>query len=264
MLGFGAIGSIPDFGRRIPLNVLAVIPARYASTRLPGKPLVPLAGKAMVQHVVERTRSAKLVSRVVVATDDARIEAAVHAFGGEALMTRAEHHSGTERMAEVASRIDADVYVNVQGDEPLIEPAAIDAAVEALVSDNAVLVATLSTPLRRADDIIDPHVVKVVTDFDGNALYFSRAPIPWVRDAGEIVISAGQYQKHIGLYVFRRDTLREFPTLPRGDLERLEKLEQLRLLENGIPIRVVETPYDAVSVDTPEDIPRVEQLIRRI
>jgi 3-deoxy-manno-octulosonate cytidylyltransferase (CMP-KDO synthetase) len=223
-----------------------------------------LAGKAMVQHVVERARSAKLVSRVVVATDDARIEAAVHAFGGEALMTRAEHHSGTERMAEVASRIEADVYVNVQGDEPLIEPAAIDAAVEALVSDNAVLVATLSTPLRRADDIIDPHVVKVVTDFDGNALYFSRAPIPWVRDAGEIVISAGQYQKHIGLYVFRRDTLREFPTLPRGDLERLEKLEQLRLLENGIPIRVVETPYDAVSVDTPEDIPRVEQLIRRM
>jgi 3-deoxy-manno-octulosonate cytidylyltransferase (CMP-KDO synthetase) len=217
----------------------------------------------MVERVVERVRRAKLVSRVVVATDDARIAAAVQAFGGEALMTRAEHHSGTERMAEVAARIAADVYVNVQGDEPLIEPAAIDAAVKAVTANKSVRVSTLSTPLRRAEDIIDPHVVKVVTDLDGNALYFSRAPIPWVRDAEERAVSSGQYQKHIGLYVFRRETLRKFPALRRGALERLERLEQLRLLENGIAIRVVETPYDAVSVDTPEDIPRVEQLIRR-
>jgi 3-deoxy-manno-octulosonate cytidylyltransferase (CMP-KDO synthetase) len=245
------------------LNVLAVIPARYASTRLPAKPLVELAGKPMVQRVYERARQAKLVTRVVVATDDERIVAAVKAFSGEALMTRADHRSGTERMAEVASHILADIYVNVQGDEPLIEPAAIDAAVEAMAADESVCVSTLCVPITRAEDIANPNVVKVVADFDGNALYFSRAPIPWVRDPSDVEAGAVRHFKHLGIYVFRRDALLEFPTLPPGELERLEKLEQLRLLENGIPIRVVETEHDSVSVDTAEDVTRVEQMLRK-
>ena len=243
------------------MTVVAVIPSRYASTRLPAKPLAELAGKPMVQHVYERARGAKLVTRVVVATDDERIVAAVQAFGGEALITRADHRSGTERMAEVASHIAADIYVNVQGDEPLIEPAAIDAAVKAM-NDDAVRVATLCVPIAHAQDIGNPNVVKVVTDFEGNALYFSRAPIPWVRDPGDAEAGSVRHFKHLGIYVFRRDALLEFPTLPPGELEHIEKLEQLRLLENGIPIRVVETEHDSVSVDTPEDLARVEKLLR--
>ena len=228
---------------------------------MPAKPLALLAGKPMVQHVYERARQAKRVTRVVVATDDERILAAVQAFGGEALMTRADHRSGTERMAEVASHIPADIYVNVQGDEPLIEPAAIDAAVEAM-NDDSVRVATLCVPITHAQDIGNPNVVKVVTDFEGNALYFSRAPVPWVREPSEVQDGSPRHFKHLGIYVFRRDALLEFPTLPPGELEHLEKLEQLRLLENGIPIRVVETEHDSVSVDTPEDLARVEAIIR--
>lgn len=246
------------------LNVLAVIPARYASSRFPGKPLARLAGKPVVQHVYERARAAGRVSRVVVATDDQRVLSAVREFGGEGCMTRSDHRSGTERIAEVAAQIAADLYVNVQGDEPLIEPAAIDAAVAALAEEEAAQVATLAVRLRRPQEIVDPNVVKVVVNFDGNALYFSRAPIPWVRDAGgEVVATAPRHLKHIGLYVFRRATLLEFAALPPGELERLEKLEQLRLLENGIPIRVVETPYDSIGVDTPEDLARAEALLRQ-
>ncbi len=217
----------------------------------------------MVQHVYERARQAKLVTRVVVATDDERIVAAVRAFGGEALMTRADHRSGTERMAEVASHVPAEIYVNVQGDEPLIEPAAIDAAVEAMAKDESVRVATLCVPIAHAEDIRNPSVVKVVADFEGNALYFSRAPIPWVRDPGDVEAGSIRHFKHLGIYVFRRDALLEFPTLPPGELERLEKLEQLRLLENGISVRVVETEYDSVSVDTAEDLARVEAILRK-
>jgi 3-deoxy-manno-octulosonate cytidylyltransferase (CMP-KDO synthetase) len=243
--------------------VLAVIPARYASTRLPGKPLVALAGRPMVQHVYERVRRAQRVSRVVVATDDDRIAGAVAAFGGEAIMTRADHRSGTERMAEVAARIHAEIYVNVQGDEPLIEPAAIDAAVKVLLDDASAQVSTICTPLRRAEDLLDANVVKVAMDFEGRALYFSRAPIPWIRDPGDAALGSSHHFKHLGLYAFRRETLIEFPALPPGVLEHLEKLEQLRLLENGIPIRVVETPHDSVSVDTPGDAARVETLLRQ-
>jgi 3-deoxy-manno-octulosonate cytidylyltransferase (CMP-KDO synthetase) len=242
------------------MSILAVIPARYASTRLPGKPLVPLGGKPMIERVWERVRQARSVSSVVVATDDERIRSAVEAFGGEVAMTRADHRSGTERVAEVAAaRSDAEILVNVQGDEPLIEPAAIDAAVEAILSDAAVNVATLAVPITNPGDIMDPNVVKAVLDFDGNALYFSRAPIPWVRDREGPVHA--RHLKHLGLYVFRRAALLEFPTFPQGDLERIEQLEQLRWLENGYRIRVAETEYDSVSVDMPEDVARVEQLL---
>jgi 3-deoxy-manno-octulosonate cytidylyltransferase (CMP-KDO synthetase) len=242
------------------MNVLAVIPARYASTRLPGKPLVPLGGKPMIQRVWERVRQAQSVSDVIIATDDERIRSAVQAFGGDVAMTRSDHRSGTERVAEAAlARGDAEIIVNVQGDEPLIEPSAIDAAVEAVREDLEVSVATLAVPISKPADIMDPNVVKAVLDFDGNALYFSRAPIPWVRDRSGPVHA--KHLKHLGLYVYRRAALLEFATFPQGDLERIEQLEQLRWLENGYRIRVAETEYDSVSVDVPEDIPRVEQLL---
>lgn len=241
-------------------NVIAVIPARYDSSRFPGKPLASIAGRPMIHHVVERARQARRVSRVVVATDDDRIRSAVEAFGGEAAMTRRDHRSGTERIAEVAARIPAEIYINVQSDEPLISPGVIDAAVDAISSDADTQVATLCVPVSQASEIMDPNVVKVVADFDGNALYFSRAPIPWVRDAAEPV--AARHFKHIGIYAFRRDALLEFPTLPPGELEHLEQLEQLRWLENGYRIRVGECEYSGVAVDIPADVARVEEILR--
>jgi 3-deoxy-manno-octulosonate cytidylyltransferase (CMP-KDO synthetase) len=242
---------------------IAIIPARFAATRLPGKPLVALAGKTMIERVWARARGAEKISRVIVATDDERILRAVTGFGGEAVMTRFEHRSGTERVAEVAAtavREGDDIFVNVQGDEPLIEPEAIDAVVEAIESEEGVSIATLAVPITRPADIMDPNIVKVVLDFDGNALYFSRAPVPWVRDRDAPVHA--RHLKHLGLYAFRREALLDFPTLPLGDLERIEQLEQLRWMENGYKIRVAETSHDSVSVDVPEDVTRVEQMLR--
>ena len=250
------------------LTVLAVIPARYASSRFPGKALAIISGKPMIQHVFERARQAHDVSRTVVATDDDRILSAVKEFGGDAVMTRPDHRSGTERVAEVAAQIEAEIYVNVQGDEPLIDPAAIDAAVAELQSEgdspaaDRPLVATLCSVIADPREIIDPNIVKVVFDFQGDALYFSRAPIPWVR--GEKTAVGSAHWKHQGLYAFRRDILLEFPTLPPGQLEKLEQLEQLRLLENGYKIRVVETEHDSLSVDVPADIVRIEQLLSTV
>jgi 3-deoxy-manno-octulosonate cytidylyltransferase (CMP-KDO synthetase) len=241
-------------------KVVVVIPARYGATRLPGKPLVSLAGKPMIQRVFERARLAKTPTRVIVATDDERIVKAVEAFGGEARMTRSDHRTGTERVAEVAAHVDGDVFVNVQGDEPLLDPGAVDAAVNALLEDPPAAVATVATLIKTPADIMDPHVVKTVLDFDSNALYFSRAPIPWVRDSANHVVV--RHWKHLGLYVFQRDALLEYPTLPQGDLERIEQLEQLRWMENGVKIRVAEVEHDAVSVDVPEDVVRVEKLLQ--
>jgi len=242
-----------------PVNVVAVIPARYGSTRFPGKALAPIAGKPMVQHVFERAKAASRVSRAVIATDDERILQAVAGFSGDAMMTRVEHKSGTERMAEVATHVEADIYVNVQGDEPLMDPAAIDAVIEAMTEDESVKVATICTPISDPSEIMDPNVVKVVLDFQGDALYFTRAPAPWVRDEKEAV---GQHhRKHLGLYAFRREALLEFPTLPPGELEKLEQLEQLRLLENGYKIRVVEGEFTSIGVDVPADVARVEQIL---
>lgn len=242
-------------------KVVVVIPARYGATRLPGKPLVSLAGKPMIQRVYERAKLAKTPDRVIVATDDERILRAVEAFGGEARMTRADHRTGTERVAEVAAHVEGDVFVNVQGDEPLLDPAAVDTAVNALLEEPRADVATVATPIKTPADIMDPNVVKTVLDFDGNALYFSRAPIPWVRDiATKIQI---RHLKHLGLYVFQRDALLDYPTLPQGELERIEQLEQLRWMENGVKIRVAEVEHDAVSVDVPEDVARVEKLLQK-
>jgi 3-deoxy-manno-octulosonate cytidylyltransferase (CMP-KDO synthetase) len=242
-------------------KVVVVIPARYGSTRLPGKPLVLLAGKPMIQHVFERAKLSKRVHHVIVATDDERIVKAVQEFGGEAKMTRPGHRTGTERVAEVAAHVEGDVFVNVQGDEPLLDPAAVDAAVNSLLEEPPASISTVATPIKTPADIMDPNVVKTVLDFESNALYFSRAPIPWVRDtASKIHV---QHLKHLGLYVFQRDALLEYPTLPQGELEKIEQLEQLRWLENGWKIRVTEVAHDAVSVDVPEDVARVEKLLQK-
>jgi 3-deoxy-manno-octulosonate cytidylyltransferase (CMP-KDO synthetase) len=241
-------------------KVVVVIPARYGAVRLPGKPLVSLAGKPMIQRVFERAKLAKTAHRVIVATDDERIREAVEAFGGEARMTRPDHRTGTERVAEVAADVEGDVFVNVQGDEPLLDPVAVDTAVRALLEDPPATVATVATPIKTPGDIMDPNVVKTVLDFDGNALYFSRAPIPWVRDSAAHQVV--RHMKHLGLYVFQREALLDYPTLPQGELERIEQLEQLRWMENGYKIRVAEVEHDAVSVDVPEDVARVEKLLQ--
>jgi 3-deoxy-manno-octulosonate cytidylyltransferase (CMP-KDO synthetase) len=242
-------------------EVVIVIPARFGSTRLPGKPLVSLAGKPMIQRVYERCKMATLADRVIVATDDERIVKAVESFGGTARMTRSDHRTGTERVAEVAAHEKGDVFVNVQGDEPLLDPVAVDTAVDALLEEPAAAIATVATPIKTPADIMDPNVVKTVLDFDNNGIYFSRAPIPWVRDmASKIQV---RHLKHLGLYVFLRDALLEYPTLPQGELERIEQLEQLRWLENGWKIRVAEVEHDAVSVDALEDVARVEKLLQK-
>ena len=242
-------------------EVVIVIPARFGSTRLPGKPLVSLAGKPMIQRVYERAKMSTLADRVIVATDDERIVKAVESFGGTARMTRPDHRTGTERVAEVAAHEKGDVFVNVQGDEPLLDPVAVDTAVNALLEEPAAAIATVATLIKVPADIMDPNVVKTVLDFDNNGIYFSRAPIPWVRDtAGKIQV---RHLKHLGLYVFQRDALLEYPTLPQGELERIEQLEQLRWLENGWKIRVAEVEHDAVSVDVPEDVARVEKLLQK-
>src|SRR5262245_23267643 len=243
------------------LKVVVVIPARYASARLPGKPLVSLAGKPMIQRVYERAKLAKRVDRVIVATDDERILKAVEGFGGEARMTRADHRTGTERIAEVAAHTEGEVFVNVQGDEPLLDPVAVDTAVNSLLEEPAAAIATVAVLIRTPAAIMDANVVKTVLDFEDNAIYFSRAPIPWVRDSA--AKTHARHLKHLGLYVFQREALLEYPTLPQGELERIEQLEQLRWMENGWKIRVTEVEHDAVSVDVPEDVKRVEELLAR-
>jgi len=235
------------------MTVLAILPARYGSTRFPGKPLTAIAGKPMIQHVWERTRKAKSIDAVVVATDDVRIQAACEAFGAEVEMTRDDHPTGTDRLAEVAERYDHDVIVNVQGDEPLIEGFVVDAAVEALLTDDQ---AAMSTIVHRAESeaFDDPNRVKVVLDARGFALYFSRAAIPYRRN--DLGIAPLQ---HVGLYVYRRDFLLEIVKLPRSPAEITEELEQLRALENGYRIRAAEIEgWTSVPVDVPEDVPIVE------
>jgi 3-deoxy-manno-octulosonate cytidylyltransferase (CMP-KDO synthetase) len=242
-------------------GIVIVIPARYGSTRLPAKPLVALAGQPMIQRVYERAKLSQRAGRVIVATDDERIVKAVEGFGGEVRMTRADHRTGTERVAEVAAHVEGNVFVNVQGDEPLLDPAAVDTAIDALLEEPAAAVATVATAIRTPGDIMDPNVVKTVLDFDNNALYFSRAPIPWVRDTA--AKQQVRHWKHLGLYVFQRDALLEYPTLPQGELEKIEQLEQLRWMENGWKIRVAEVEHDAISVDVPEDVARVEKLLEK-
>ncbi len=217
----------------------------------------------MLQHVWERTCQARYLTDIVIATDDDRIQAAAHEFRARVVMTRADHLSGTDRVAEAASASQAAIIVNIQGDEPMIDPAAIDAAILGLLDDDMGLVpmGTIKKRIERPSDIQDPNVVKVTTDGQGNALYFSRSPIPFARDGN--VDDLPVYFKHIGLYVYRRDFLLAYPDLPVGPLERSERLEQLRALENGFKIRVVETEYESLGVDTPEDWKQVAELFEK-
>jgi 3-deoxy-manno-octulosonate cytidylyltransferase (CMP-KDO synthetase) len=244
---------------------VGIIPARYAATRLPGKPLLPIAGKPMIQHVYEQARRAATLSAVLVATDDERIAAAVCAFGGEAIMTSASHRSGTDRLAEAARDLRADVIVNIQGDEPLIAPETIDSLVAPFEARPGLAMATLSTPILRAEDAAADSVVKVVVDRESYAIYFSRLPIPFYRDENAPpAASPPRHRKHIGLYAYRKEALMRFASLPPAPLEQAEALEQLRALEHGMRILVVPTAHDAISVDTPEDLERVRRLIQGV
>jgi 3-deoxy-manno-octulosonate cytidylyltransferase (CMP-KDO synthetase) len=245
-------------------SVVAIIPARYDSTRFPGKILADIAGKPMIEHVYRRASSAATVHGTIVATDDVRIAEAVAAFGGAAVMTRADHVSGTDRIAEVAASLSCRIVVNVQGDEPLIEPDAIDAAVTPLLEDPSLEMSTLSRPFADHAEFLSPNVVKVVTDVRGFALYFSRAPIPYEMRSASSVSSVAlmtSSEAHIGLYAYRRDVLLRVAALPPAPQEQAEKLEQLRALFNGVGIRVVPTRHVSIGVDTPDDLDRVRQLL---
>lgn len=239
-------------------QILGIIPARFGSSRFPGKPLVEINGRPMIEHVYDRAKRAKYLDSLLVATDDERIAKAVGDFGGRAVMTRDDHPSGTDRLAEVAAANPHAFYVNIQGDEPLIDPAAIDAAVLSIIKDDSVAMCTLAKRITDPRDLANSNVVKVVTDLSNNALYFSRCSIPCRRDD---LSSLPLYLKHIGLYVYSHDLLLAYPRLTVGPHEMSERLEQLRALENGYRIRVVQTEYESVGVDTPEDLPEVARLL---
>jgi 3-deoxy-manno-octulosonate cytidylyltransferase (CMP-KDO synthetase) len=240
-----------------PLVIVAVIPARYASTRLPGKALADLDGRPMIEHVYRRASAAKTLSSVIVATDDLRIATRVHDFGGKVRLTKATHETGTDRLAEVAASLDCDVVVNVQGDEPLLDPRAIDEVV-APFSDPSVQMTTLFRRIHEPSELNNPNITKVVVDRGGFALYFSRAPIPYVRDPRG---GWPPLYRHIGLYAYRRSVLMVLASLEPTPLERAEALEQLRALEHGIRIKAVETKYESFGVDTPEDLEQVRRLL---
>jgi 3-deoxy-manno-octulosonate cytidylyltransferase (CMP-KDO synthetase) len=245
-------------------KVLAVIPARYASTRFPGKVLADISGKPLVAHVYERTCRASLVSEAVVATDDERVRQALKPYGVAVAMTRPDHPSGTDRVAEVARGSDAAVVINVQGDEPLIDPGTIDQTLRAVLDDPEVPMATARRRITDAERVGNPNVVKVVCDPRGRALYFSRSPIPYVRDAADYDTAPLCHWQHIGIYAYRRDFLLRYAEMEATPLERIEKLEQLRVLEHGYPIAVVETEYESIGVDTPGDLERVRERVRAI
>lgn len=236
------------------MKVLAVIPARWASTRFPGKPLVMIIGKPMIQHVYERTLKAKLVDEVIVATDDKRIFNAVRKFDGHVVMTSKNHKSGSDRIGEIASKQNKEIIVNVQGDEPFIEPKNIDKTIKPMLSNRSINVSTMCVKINDMNEINNPNIVKVVFDENNFALYFSRSPIPnnW---RGKKTV----YYKHVGLYVYRRDYLLKLIRLKQSKLESIENLEQLRILENGGKIKVVEVKTDSIAIDTPGDLKKIKR-----
>lgn len=252
-----------DLEHKLQPKVVAIIPARYHSNRFEGKPLAEIAGKPMIQHVYERAMNVPLLSRVAVATDDERIADCVRKFGGEVVMTRSDHVSGTDRLAEAATKIDIpeqDVVVNIQGDQPLFEQEVVEQVARPLLDDPALPMSTLIYKIVRKEEINDPNHVKTVFDRHGNALYFSRSSIPFQRNPDEPVPPT--YYKHLGFYAYRKGFLLTFVSLPEGEWERFEKLEQLRALEYGYTIRVILTEHDSIEVDTPKDLERVEAYLR--
>jgi 3-deoxy-manno-octulosonate cytidylyltransferase (CMP-KDO synthetase) len=248
-----------DFERA--MKIFGIIPARHDSTRFPGKPLALIAGKPMIQHVVERCQKAKALSEIVVATDDTRIWEVAQLFC-RVQMTAPQHPSGTDRIAEVAQNCRCDAVINIQGDEPLIDPGMIDAVAGALAKEE---MSTAATRIEQVEEWENPNVVKVVVNAAGRALYFSRRTIPYVRDAatGAEQLAAFPFLRHVGIYGYRRQTLLRLVKFPVSPLEKAEKLEQLRALENGIAIAVVQVNYDCVAVDVPADVKRVEWLLKK-
>lgn len=238
------------------MNVTAIIPARYTSVRFEGKPLALIKGIPMIQHVYERVMECPVIERTLVATDDERIYHAVKGFHGEAVMTSSHHQTGTDRLAEVAAKINADIIVNVQGDEPLVEHEMISQAITPILKDPDIPMSTLKVEINDEREIQNTNVVKVVTDLEGYAIYFSRFPVPFSRNSGD-----NAYFKHIGLYVYRKDFLLRFTNLPQGPLEQAERLEQLRALEHGFKIKVEITKHDTIGVDTRNDLKRVEEIL---
>jgi 3-deoxy-manno-octulosonate cytidylyltransferase (CMP-KDO synthetase) len=244
------------------VNIVGIVPARYASTRFPGKPLALIAGRPLIQHVIERCRQAKSLNEVIVATDDSRIAGVAQKFC-RVEMTRPDHPSGTDRIAEVAARCPCNAVVNIQGDEPLLDPTVIDAVAGVLVQNE---MSTAATPIKNPAEYDNPNTVKVVVNAAGQALYFSRRTIPYLREAASPEDVRGQlaafpFLKHLGIYGYRRETLLRLVKFPVSPLENAEKLEQLRALENGIPIAVVQVNYDSVGVDVPEDVAIVEKIL---
>jgi 3-deoxy-manno-octulosonate cytidylyltransferase (CMP-KDO synthetase) len=284
---------VPSLEHSAQLTSIVVIPARYESTRFPGKALALIAGRPMIEHVYERAARARGITRVLVATDDDRIARAVERFGGQAVMTSAAHATGTDRLAEVAARIECDVIVNVQGDEPLVEPTMIEQAIAPFRDDPELLMTSLRARIVDAAELADPNVVKVVVDRQDFALYFSRAPIPFTRDAAAVTAVGPHFSaanpgptdqpplklrrsaealakaevgpycgwRHVGLYGYRRAFLPAFAALPPSPLEQTERLEQLRALEHGVRIKVLETPHFSIGVDTPADLAKVDALL---
>jgi 3-deoxy-manno-octulosonate cytidylyltransferase (CMP-KDO synthetase) len=244
------------------VKVIGIIPARHASTRFPGKPLALIAGKSLIQRVVEQCQKAKSLSEIFVATDDERIFSAAKKFC-RVEMTSPDHPSGSDRIAEVVGKNSCDAVVNIQGDEPLIEPSVIDSVANALAKDE---MSTAATLIKNPAEVDNPNVVKVVVNAAGRALYFSRRTIPYLREAASGSVSeqlaAFAFLKHLGIYGYRRETLLQLVKFPISPLENAEKLEQLRALENGIQIAVVKVDYDSVGVDVPEDVVRVEKLLK--
>ncbi|MFH1552091.1 MAG: 3-deoxy-manno-octulosonate cytidylyltransferase [Candidatus Omnitrophota bacterium] len=253
------------------MKIVAVIPARWQSTRLKGKVLADINGKPMVQHVWEKVKGAHDIDDVIVAVDKERVLKVVESFGGKALFTSPEQPSGTARVAEVANMVDADVYINVQADEPLVHPLMVDELAQVFEYERNVQMATLIKRIHKKEEIIDPNVVKCVVDRKGFALYFSRSPIPYIHGKGPDEFAAGpdledvsgRYFKHIGLYAYTKDFLFTYTNLPKSTLEIDERLEQLRVLEHGYKIRTVETRYDTIGVDTQEDLEKVREILRR-
>lgn len=242
------------------MRIIGVIPARWASTRFEGKILAPLKGRPMIQHVWERARKSRLLNEVMIACDDQRILDAARKFGAKAVLTSKDHASGTDRIAQAVAGVQADVVVNIQGDEPLIDPAVIDCLAQVLLEDTSALMATVIKKIRSREELENPNVVKVVIDSQHNALYFSRSGIPY--DRGRSGMGKNVYYKHLGIYAYRRDFLLKFSKMPKSALEKTEELEQLRALEAGVKIKTITTDIETAGVDTPEDLARVESLLK--
>jgi len=261
------------------MEAIGIIPARYSASRFEGKVLAPIAGKPMIQHVWEKAKESRSLDDLIIATDDQRIVDAVKGFGGKVVFTAKEHRTGTDRLTEIANPLDVKVVVNIQADEPLIDPSMIDSLARALLDEEDVVYATMAKKIKEVSELTDPNIVKVVIDKNGFALYFSRSPIPYARGsedasqnqssmfgAGSLFHSpkykiCGNTYKHVGLYAYTKDFLFTFTNMPTTPLEEVEKLEQLRALENGYKIRVLETTHNTIGVDTPEDLERVRNIL---